>query len=161
MFNFLKKKTEEKPLVACADGVLVELEKVNDPVFSEKIMGDGFAIKTKGMSFYSPGQGVVSMVFPSNHAYAVTLEDGMEILVHIGINTVAEEGKGFKCNLKAGDKVKPGDEIISIDRSYLEEKGYDLTTMIIFTNKESYKDFSCEFGKEVKGGKDISAYYSV
>ncbi|WP_032120965.1 PTS sugar transporter subunit IIA [Clostridium amazonitimonense] len=161
MFDFLKKKKEGKALIACTDGVLIELEKVNDPVFSEKMMGDGFAIKSKGSVFYSPSDGVISMLFPSNHAYALTLEDGMEILVHIGINTVAEEGKGFKCNLSVGDKVKAGDEIVSIDRPYLEDKGYDLTTMIIFTNKEAYEYFSCEFGREVKGGKDISAYYKA
>ncbi|MGV2685858.1 PTS glucose transporter subunit IIA, partial [Clostridium perfringens] len=114
MFNFLKKKKEEKALIACTDGVLIELEKVSDPVFSKKVMGDGFAIKSKGNVFYSPADGVISMLFPSKHAYALTLEDGMEILVHIGINTVTEEGKGFKCNLNVGDKVKSGDEIVSI-----------------------------------------------
>ena len=161
MFSFLNKKKNKKSLVACTDGILMELDNVNDPVFSEKIMGDGFAIKSKGSKFYSPADGVISMLFPSKHAYALTLDDGMEILVHIGINTVAEEGKGFECKLTEGDKVKAGDEVIAIDRGYLEGKGYDLTTMIIFTNKESYKDFSCEFGNEVIGGKDISAYYKA
>jgi sugar PTS system EIIA component len=159
MFNFLKKKKIENNLLACVDGVITEIEKVNDPVFAEKIMGDGFAILSKGDTLYSPADGVISMLFPTNHAYAITLEDGMEIFIHIGIDTVKEEGKGFTSTLNAGDKVKAGDKVVSIDRSYLEGKGYDLTTMVIFTNKETYESFHCEYGKEVKGGKDICASY--
>jgi sugar PTS system EIIA component len=159
MFNFLKKKKTENNLLACVDGIVIEIGNVKDPVFADKMMGDGFAILSKGDTIYSPADGVVSMLFPTNHAYAITLEDGMEVFVHIGIDTVKEEGKGFTSTLNVGDKVKSGDKVVSIDRIYLEEKGYDLTTMVIFTNKETYESFCCEYGKEVKGGKDICASY--
>lgn len=164
MFQLFKKKVEESgcsspELLAVCDGTIIPMEEVKDPVFAQKMMGDGFAIATSGSNFYAMHDASVSMLFPSNHAFGLTFSDGMELLVHIGIDTVNENGKGFTCHVKLNSKVKAGDLIMSVDRSYLEQRGYDLTSMIIFTSPEKYKEFSCEYGKVVTGGRDIAAVY--
>lgn len=165
MFQLFKKKSVEPihsapELLAVCDGTVIPMEDVKDPVFAQKMMGDGFAINTTGSDYFAIHDATVSMLFPSNHAFGLTFSDGMEVLVHIGIDTVNENGKGFTCHVKLNSKVKAGDPIISIDRAYLESRGYDLTSMIIFTNTEKYESFTCEYGKQVKGGKDIAAQYS-
>lgn len=154
---FFKKK--EKNLLAPVSGKTIEIEKVNDPVFAQKMMGDGFAIEPSDDTFYALCNGKLTALFPSNHAYGITTEDGLEILVHIGLDTINENGQGFTCNFQLNDTVKVGDAIIHMDSNYLKEKGYDLTTMVIFTNPKSYEKFQCTYGKEVKGGNDIVATY--
>lgn len=161
MFGFKKKEAKREELIAVADGKLIPIEHVKDPVFSEKMMGDGFAIETTGDVVYACADATITMLFPSNHAVGLTLEDGMEILIHIGIDTVNENGKGFSCLSEQGKHVKKGDALIEFDRAYLTEKGYDLTTIVIFTNKNAYKEFICEDITTVKGGKDITATYTV
>lgn len=165
MFQLFRQKGEKSvtcspELLAVCDGTIIPMEDVNDPVFSQKMMGDGFAIATTGSEYYALHDATVTMLFPSNHAFGLTFSDGMEILVHIGIDTVNENGKGFTCHTKLNSVVKAGDPIMSIERSYLEEKGYDLTSVIIFTNVDKYDDFFCEYGKIVQGGKDIAATYT-
>lgn len=155
---FFKKK-ESKQLLAVTSGKIIEIENVNDPVFAQKMMGDGFAIETSGDTFYAPANGTLTALFPSNHAYGITLDDGLELLVHIGLETVNENGKGFTCDCALNDKVSGGQPIISIDREYLKGKGYDLTTMVIFTNPNTYASFQCKYGDEVEGGKDTLATY--
>lgn len=162
MFQLFKKKSEAPvvsapELYAVCDGTVILMEEVKDPVFAQKMMGDGFAIATTGDTFYAPHDATVSMLFPSNHAFGLTFSDGMEVLVHIGLDTVNENGKGFTCHVKLNSKVKAGDPIMSIDREYLTKRGYDLTAMIIFTNTDQYESFTCDYGKKVIGGKDIVA----
>lgn len=161
MFGFKKKEVIRKELVAVADGKLIPIEEVKDPVFSEKMMGDGIAIETTGDTVYACADATITMVFPSNHAIGLTLENGMEILIHIGIDTVNENGKGFTCLKEQGTRVKKGDALVQFDRAYLLEKGYDLTTIVIFTNKDAYKEFKREDIITVKGGVDITATYTI
>ena len=155
---FKKKEKEMKKLLAPVSGKLIAIEKVNDPVFAQKMMGDGFAIEPTGEQFYALADGKISAVFPSNHAYGITLDDGMEILVHIGLETVNENGKGFRCHVQLNDVVKAGDMIMEIDSAYLKEK-YDLTTMVIFTNANAYEEFKVAYDNTVVGGKDTAASY--
>ena len=155
---FKKKEKEMKKLLAPVSGKLIAIEKVNDPVFAQKMMGDGFAIEPTSEQFYALADGKINAVFPSNHAYGITLDDGMEILVHIGLETVNENGKGFTCHVQLNDVVKAGDMIMEIDSAYLKEK-YDLTTMVIFTNANAYEEFKVEYDSEVVGGKDTAASY--
>ena len=155
---FKKKEKEMKKLLAPVSGKLIAIEKVNDPVFAQKMMGDGFAIEPTSEQFYALADGKISAVFPSNHAYGITLDDGMEILVHIGLETVNENGKGFTCHVQLNDVVKAGDMIMEIDSAYLKEK-YDLTTMVIFTNAKANEEFKVEYDSEVVGGKDTAASY--
>lgn len=164
MFQIFKKKNEvpvasAPELLAVCDGTVIPMEEVKDPVFAQKMMGDGFAITTTGSELYALHDATVSMLFPSNHAFGLTFSDGMEVLVHIGIDTVNENGKGFECHVKLNKQIKAGDLIMTIDRAYLQSRGYDLTAMIIFTNNEKYQSFTCEYGKQVIGGKDIAARY--
>lgn len=165
MLNIFKRK-EKTPeisspeLLAVIDGKLIEMEKVKDPVFAQKTIGDGFAIESTGSMVYAPHDGVVSMLFPTNHAIGLTFSDGMEVLIHIGIDTVNENGKGFQSRIKLDAKVKAGDPLMCVDREYLKSRGYDLTTIIIFTDADKYASFTCPFGTDVQGGKDIAATYS-
>ena len=165
MFNFLKKKPSEPipsspEILAVVDGTLIEMDKVKDPVFAQKTIGDGFAIATKGSTFYAPHDATVTMLFPTNHAFGLTFSDGLELLVHIGIDTVNENGKGFTCHTKVNAKIKAGEPIVTIDQADLKSRGYDLTAINIFTNASSYSSFTCEYGKEVVGGKEVAATYT-
>ena len=160
MFGFMKKNKREE-LVAVVDGKLISIEKVNDPVFSQKMMGDGFAIASTGDTVYACADATVSMLFPSNHAVGLTLDNGMEILIHIGIETVNEEGKGFTCFCEQGKTVKKGEALVKFDRQYLEENGYDLTVIVVFTNKDSYKEFRKEDIENVKGGESVVVTYTI
>lgn len=162
MLRIFKKKEEKicsPELLAVIDGTLLPMEKVKDPVFAQKMMGDGFAIDTKGTMMYAPHDATVTMLFPSNHAFGLTLSDGLEVLVHIGIDTVNEKGKGFTNYMKLNQKVAAGDLLMKVDCEYLRSRGYDMTTMIIFSNPETYTSFTCHYGDEVIGGKDVAAIY--
>lgn len=161
MFGFKKKEAKREELIAVADGKLIPIENVKDPVFSEKMMGDGFAIETTGNTIYACADASVTMLFPSNHAVGLTLDNGMEVLIHVGIDTVSENGKGFTCCTEQGKRVKKGEVLLQFDRTYLSEKGYDLTTIIVFTNKDTYKEFTCENREIVKGGEDLAITYTI
>lgn len=156
MFGFKKKEYE---VVAVTDGTVIEMEKVNDPVFAQKMLGDGFAIKTMSDYVCAPFDGEIVMTFPSKHAVGITAKDGLELLIHIGIGTVNEEGKGFSCEVEMGQQVKKGDLLVQFNREDLDAKGYDMTTVLIFTNSDTYKSFAIEKGKEVVGGQDTAGVY--
>ena len=130
MFNFFKK--EEFQIVAPVDGDLILLENVPDEMFSQKIMGDGFAVKPENGSVVAPISGVAETVFPTGHAVGITTKDGIECIVHIGLDTVELNGEGFTTLIKQGAKVKAGQPIVKFDKELLEEKGYELVTMVVF-----------------------------
>ena len=101
MFDFLKKKTAKKDeFYAFGEGKLVALDKVPDPVFAEKMMGDGFAIELTDGKIHAPVDGEVTLVFPTGHAYGITTENAHEVLIHIGIDTVELDGEGFNVKVK-------------------------------------------------------------
>lgn len=101
------------------------------------------------------------MLFPSSHAVGLTLADGMEILIHIGIDTVNENGNGFTCLCEKGQQVKAGDPLVKLDRAYLEGKGYDLTVILIFTKADAYKSFELASDTAMKAGISVAASYTV
>ena len=117
---------------APAQGRLISIEQVNDPVFSQRMMGDGFAIVPEGEYFFAPFTGSVEMVFPTGHAIGLKSENGIEVLIHIGLDTVKLKGEGFKTLVQQGDKIMIGDPLIKVDLKQIEKKGYDTTTPIIF-----------------------------
>ena len=130
-----------------------------DVTGSSFFMGDGVAIVPSDDYIVSPCDGTVSMLYPTLHAFAVTSEDGMDILIHIGIDTVKLKGKGFRSFVKQGQKVHVGERIIRVDSYDMKNKGIDLTTMILFPSAD--KKIAVKKEGYADQGKTIVASYSV
>lgn len=165
-FDKLFKKEEEISLpaievsddaiVAVADGVMIDVATVSDPVFAEKMMGDTTAFRFDGDKavLCAPANGTLSVLFPTGHAFGVTRDDGVELLVHCGVNTVEAKGDGFRLlNKKQGDTVKAGDPIVEADLKKLSAK-YDMSTMLIITNPNG-KQFRFLDPQPVKRGQSV------
>ena len=135
MFKFKKKNKEVFQNIAA--GKVVAIENVPDGVFSQKMMGDGYAIELTDGTIYAPVSGDITMVFPTGHAYGITTKDGLEILVHIGIDTVELDGEGFHGVAKQGDSVTQGDVLTKVDLDFIKEKGKSVITPVIFTSGET------------------------
>lgn len=138
MFGFLKRKVRD--VYSPVDGQIVTLESVNDEVFSQKMVGDGVAVMPIGNTFTAPIDGVVSKIFSTNHAYSIKNDKDLEVMVHIGLETVALDGKGFTRIASEGDEVKAGDVIIEVDLAYINEHAKDIITPIIVTDESDAKE---------------------
>lgn len=135
MFGFLKKK---EVFLCPVDGKILPIGEVNDPVFSQEMMGPGFAVVPTSKVVVVPMDGEVVTVFPTSHAFGIKSKNGIEMIIHIGIDTVELNGKGFKPLVKQGDVVKAGDALVEVDFDVLKSEGKDPTCMIIFPNKEKF-----------------------
>ncbi|MFR4753380.1 MAG: PTS glucose transporter subunit IIA [Enterococcus raffinosus] len=134
-----------------ANGEVVELKKVNDPVFSEKMMGEGFAVKPIDGKIHSPIKGTIKSVFPSLHALTIEAEDGLDLLIHIGLDTVELNGNGFSSIIQEGQKVKAGDLLVQIDRNYLaEHKKDDILSCGVFPEMKD-KELETSLGEKQVG----------
>ena len=129
--------TEEVHSVA--EGQVIELEKVQDPVFSQKMMGDGFAVEPANGQIVSPVAGKVTSVFPTKHALGLVTESGLEVLVHIGLDTVSLEGKPFTVKVEEGQTVAAGDLLVEADLDAIREAGRATSTVVVFTNGAAIK----------------------
>lgn len=132
MFGFFKKKADPA-VYAPVKGKCIDITEVNDEGFSGKIMGDGVAVIPEERVIKAPADGRLTMIFETGHAFGMEADNGLELLLHIGIDTVNEQGKGFKILKKSGDTVKKGTPIVELDLADLKKK-YDMTTMVIVTN---------------------------
>jgi sugar PTS system EIIA component len=148
MLNFFK-KTNDNKIYAPIKGKCIDISNVNDEVFSKKMMGDGVAIIPTDNIVHSPCEGEIVMVFPTKHAFGITMNNGVEVLIHIGMDTVNLNGLGFKAFKNKGDKVKHGDKIIEFDSNYLSNKDLDMTVMVIITNNNDHKFDKLGIDKEV------------
>jgi len=137
MFGFLKRKIRD--LNSPVDGQVVALESVPDEVFSQRMVGDGVAIIPLSNLFTAPIDGVITKIFSTNHAYSIKSNKDLEVMVHIGLDTVALEGKGFTSIANEGDTVKAGDVIIEVDLDYIREHAKDIITPIIITDESDIK----------------------
>lgn len=122
-------------------------------------MGDGVAVIVTDGKIYAPVDGTISLVAETLHAYGISTEDGLELLVHIGINTVELNGTGFSPKVKEGDKVKAGDLLCEIDMELMKEKGYPTHTPILMTNGDECVDVQLLPNKEAKAGKTTVITY--
>ncbi|MBM7635347.1 sucrose-specific PTS transporter subunit IIBC [Streptococcus saliviloxodontae] len=147
----------EETIVSPLEGEAVELTSVNDPVFASEAMGKGIAIKPSGDTVYSPVDGTVQIAFETGHAYGIKSDNGAEILIHVGIDTVTLDGKGFDQKVKAEQKVKAGDVLGTFDRAVIAEAGLDDTTMIIVTNTADYSEVSAVATGTVAKGDNLIA----
>jgi len=124
--------TSEVSVISPVNGVAVPLEQVPDPVFAEKVLGEGTAVIPADGIFLSPVDGEISSVADTLHAIGFSTEEGLEILMHIGLDTVKLNGEGFTIHVKEGDKVKKGDLVAEVDLAFLKEQGLNTITPIIF-----------------------------
>ena len=159
MLNKLKNilSFEKKPLVitAALEGEAVELKEVNDPAFSEEMFGKGMAIKPTHGKVVAPVKGVVTQMFDTGHAVSITSDEGTEILIHIGLDTVKLKGLHFTACAKNGDKIKVGSDLIQFDLEAIKAEGYDTITPIVVCNTEVYSKFSINTGTNVKYGDSV------
>ncbi|WP_314353650.1 PTS transporter subunit IIBC [uncultured Granulicatella sp.] len=134
--------TEE--VYSVADGQVVALEQVKDPVFAQKMMGDGFAVEPANGNIVSPVSGTVSSIFPTKHALGLVTEAGLEVLVHIGLDTVSLEGKPFTVHVAEGQKVAAGDLLVTADLDAIRGAGRETSTIVVFTNGDVIKSVNLE-----------------
>ena len=144
-----------KEIKSPISGKVIELEKVNDPVFSSGAMGKGVAIEPIDNKVYAPFDGVIEFIADTKHAIGLLSDDGVEVLIHVGMDTVKMNGKGFDVKTKVNSKVKAGDLLLEFDKSVIEKEGYSLITPIVITNADNYEDKQLNINKEVESGKTI------
>ncbi|WP_346683741.1 PTS sugar transporter subunit IIA [Anaerostipes butyraticus] len=135
-----KKVFNENCVYAPVNGKTASLESLEDGMFSEKIMGDGIVVVPSDGNFKSPVAGTVKAAFPTGHAYGFLTDDGKEVLLHIGIDTVELNGKGFRPHVKQGQKVSVGDKLVTVDLDVIKEGGYPSEAILIVTSGNSIKN---------------------
>ena len=158
MMNFFRKNYE---IVAPISGRVIELSKVKDRVFATKMAGDGVGILADGDIVYAPADGVVSLIFESNHAIGMTLDNGIELLVHLGIDTVELKGEGFTRLIAEGARVKAGEPVLKIDKDFIVSEGYSLATPVLITNTDMVKELKYNVGIEAVGGETVIMTYRI
>ncbi|CDF58544.1 PTS sugar transporter subunit IIA [Thermobrachium celere] len=147
MFGFFKKKNNAIELNAHMVGTVVELSNVPDEVFASKMLGDGLAIEPTEGVLYAPCDAEVVQVFPTKHAVGLKTNEGLEILLHIGIDTVQMQGEGFEAFVKEGDKVKKGDKLVAFDLNLVKEKAKSTITPMLITNMDVVEELSVNNGE--------------
>lgn len=159
MFGRLFSKNKGTSLVAPLSGTIIELSQVPDPVFSQKLAGDGFAIIPDDGKLVSPVDGEVIQLFPSLHAIGIKSNDGLEILLHIGIDTTKLQGEAFEALVQPGDTVHKGDALIHFDIGIIQAAGYPIVTPVIFTNGEvAGEGVGVYTGKSVQAGDPLNIH---
>lgn len=135
-----KSNADDSVLYSVSEGTAILLSQVNDATFASEVLGKGIAVIPSKGEVVAPCDAVVETVFDTKHAVGLSTESGMELLIHIGINTVELNGKYFTSHVKNGDHVKKGQLLVSFDMEKVKAAGYDVTTPLIVTNSDDYKD---------------------
>lgn len=146
MFELFKKKKIIK-VKSPVNGIAIDITTVNDQVFATKMIGDGIAFEPSEGILYSPVDGEIVNVFPTKHAVGIKTREGIEILIHIGIETVNLKGEGFESCVSEKQKVKAGDELMSFDLNLIKSKGYETTILVIITNMDIVDSIDVKYGK--------------
>lgn len=154
MFNLFN-RDKSISILAPMTGDIIEITQVEDEVFSEKMVGDGVAIEPREGIVVSPVQGRIVQIFPTKHALGIETEDGLEILIHIGLDTVELKGEGFKDYVKVGDEVKVGDKLLEVDLDFIRKSGRSTVSPIIITNMDIVKNISTKIGNVNRGEDSI------
>ena len=152
MFGLFKAK--KQMVVSPADGDIVSLSEVPDEVFSAKLAGDGIALVPRSNTFVAPVSGIVTKIFSTNHAFSITTSSGLDVLVHIGLDTVELNGEGFKRLVEEGTKVSVGKPIISADLAFIESKGKPIITPIVL-NHEKELELTIDVINTIREGQNL------
>lgn len=156
MFSFLG-KSKSIDVVASVNGMIKAIEDVNDPVFAEKIMGDGIAIQYEGGDVYAPVSGeLASVILPSCHAFGIKTKEGLEVLVHVGLETVNLKGEEFQLLKKQGDIVSAGEKILQVNEKLLRSQSCSLVTPIVVLDSSGFSiQKKASANTEAIGGKTV------
>jgi len=152
--SFIKDKNSKKSMIsiqAPLSGEIVPIEEVPDTVFADKIVGDGVAIIPSGDMMVAPCDGTIGKIFETNHAFSIKSDDGIELFVHFGTDTVNLKGKGFSRIAKEGQRVKTGEPIIGFNLAFLKENAPSVITPIVISNIEEVKELIKISGSVTKG----------
>ena len=155
MFSFFKKKEEGIEVASPIKGKTVELSQVSDPTFGECMLGKGVAILPSEGKVFAPADGEISMMFETHHAVSMVTTEGIELLIHIGLETVALKGEGFEAHVQSGDQVKKGDLLLSMDLEKLKSEGYDIISPVVVCNTDDYADVQGVLLEKVEPGDPI------
>lgn len=153
--SMLKKTSKEIRIGSPATGDCHPLSKVNDPTFRDGLLGNGVAIQPSSGQIVAPADGKINSLFPSGHAVVLTTADGVEILIHIGLDTVNLNGEGFTSHVKEGDFVKKGDLLIEADLNLIKKEGYDTIIPVIICNTADYLSVNGITYSDIKTSDDI------
>lgn len=155
MFNFFKKsKSKGNEVKAPIKGNMIPLSEVSDDVFSQKMLGDGFAVKPTGQEVVAPVSGTITTLFPTKHAIGIKTDEALEVLIHLGIDTVELKGEPFKLFVEQGDSVKAGDKLAEMDIADVADHGLDNTVMVVYTNMDLLKEVKDVDPRPVEAGDD-------
>ncbi|MEC5270240.1 PTS glucose transporter subunit IIA [Heyndrickxia coagulans] len=155
MFKLFSKKAAVEELVAPMSGKVVQIEDVPDEVFSRKMIGDGIAIEPDEGVVVSPVDGEVVQFFPTKHAVGLKTKSGLEILIHIGMETVALNGEGFEGFVQQGDRVKAGDKLVSFDLEQIRERAESIISPIVITNFDAVDTLTKTAETSAKRGESV------
>lgn len=150
MLGFLKKK-QINNLKAYISGDAIRIEEVNDGVFSEKILGEGMAIIPSEELLISPCDGTICSIADTKHAVGLQLNNGIQLLLHIGLDTVSMNGDGFTVYVKEGQSVKEGQKLISFDRTLIKKAGFADTVIMVVVENENDKSVNFHYGEVLHG----------
>ncbi len=153
--KLFQNKPKEKVVFSPLNGQVIPLSSVKDPVFADGILGKGAAVLPSEGKLVSPVNGTILNIFPTFHAIGIQSEEGLEILIHLGFDTVELQGKYFKSNISEGDKVSVGDLLIEFQAEEIKKAGYDITTPIIITNSDQYETIEAVPGDNIKAGEKL------
>ena len=153
--KLFKKQEMDMNVLSPLSGKAIPLEEVPDEVFSQKMMGDGIAIEPISKDVLAPFSGVVVNVFKTKHAINLRADNGAEMLIHMGLETVELDGKGFEVHVNDGQKIKQGDVLATYDIEAVAKENYKTVTPVILLNGEKFSLTQVKTGVEVSGGKDL------
>jgi len=158
--RLFQNKKNKNVVLAPQTGKIIPITEVPDPVFSGKVLGDGIGIVPSDSKVVAPVDGTVVQVADTLHAVCMQGDNGAEIIIHLGIDTVKLKGKGFTCHVKSGQHVSAGDLLMDMDIRFIKNAGYDVTTPCIITNMDKVKNISAEVGN-AEAGKTVILKYDI
>lgn len=157
MFNLFKKKKKLASLSALTHSKILDISEVPDQVFATKMVGDGIAFIPYDGMIKSPCKGKVVQIFPTKHAMGIITDEGLEVLIHLGMDTVELKGEGFESYIKVDQEVVPGDFIAKMDLDYIKAQGKEIISAVIITNMETVEELEpCYLNQDIKEGQILN-----
>jgi len=155
LFNFGDEKTNSIIIKSPFNGTIIPIEETPDPVFSQKMVGDGFAIEPTDEYLQAPVQGEIIQLFSTHHALGIKTPEGLEVLIHLGIDTVELAGAGFKALVEEGEKIQVGDKLIEIDWRLIAKRGKSKISPVVITNMKSVEKIKFHANGPIMAGEDV------